>query len=148
MSNALDILNEDLSQTDTSMPLLAEELMDLALSEIKDEPSKDGSKTNVKMTWKTTKRQKLVGKDEYIEAGFPIFDTICLTPSDKYTIDNIKRRCAAVVQALGVARLQPYDMVLNKIARCKVIVEPESRDKDGKLYPPKNVIKTYVKLGA
>lgn len=142
--NPLDMLTEDLSDVSTAMPLLKEGLYDLTLAGAEVKPTKDGTGNNLSLTWKTTKVAQDT-KGEAIQTGFPLYDTIGMTPSDAYSPENIKRRLAAVAQALGVKTLQPFDALVGKVAKIKVIIEPERKDpKTQRTYDASNRIKQYL----
>lgn len=77
-----DLLNTDLSNVDTSFPVLKRGQKELLISDIKVTDSKKGGK-NLVMTLKTTFPDTTVRGRE-IGAGFSLRHLISLTPSEKY----------------------------------------------------------------
>lgn len=51
--------------------------------------------------------------------------------------------CMNVMAQYEEGRLSASDLV-GRVGRCSLDIEPESKGKDGKTFPPKNVIKDYL----
>jgi hypothetical protein len=142
--NILDILTEDLSGIDTNIPVLREGLYDLAIVKVTRDPSKDGTKENLNIQLKTTETASSTA-GQIVQAGWSIFDCISISPTERYTIDQIKRNVAAFVQASGCRTVEPVDQFTGKIVRAKVAAVPERKDpKTGQVYPPRNEVKAYT----
>lgn len=95
--NAIDILGQDLSSTDTDFPALEAGTVDCVISDCKVEAQKapkTGQNLMIKlktaMPWKTT-------TGVMKPPGFPIRDIVGLTPSENY---NPKQRLAAIREAV------------------------------------------------
>lgn len=135
------ILDEDLSSVDTSMPILAADVYDLKIHEAKVAPNNEGTGQVLKLALKTTKdAQSKSG--ENINAGFPIFHNIGLSPTEKYTKDMIKKNVASFLEAVGAGMtLNPVERLIGRNVRAKVTIQPE-RDQ----YPESNRIGRFVKI--
>lgn len=144
MSDNLSLLTEDLSNVPTTLPLLKESLYDLIITKVEAVPTKDGSGERLSITMKTqTVAESVTG--ETINAGFPIYHNIGITPTEKYSVEMIKRSLAAFAKAVGVATIQPLAQFEGKVVRVKLIVEQERTDeKTGKKYDARNGVKTFV----
>lgn len=99
MSDILDILNEDLSGTDLSMPLLpkSDQVLTIKSCEQVESKSKPGNYM-IKVGLATVNPVTAVTGDT-IPAGAYIFDQISLTPTENYTKDQIKKRLKSLRQA-------------------------------------------------
>ena len=145
-TSAVDLLTEDLSGVDTSLPMIVEGIYDLKVFAIKQEPSKDGAKENIAIVLHTTEVANTTTRDT-VQPGFPVFHNISLTPTEKYSVEQIKRKTAEFVQAAGVRSIKPFENLLGKLVRTKVIVEPERTDpKTGKFYDARNSVKLFMKV--
>lgn len=140
----LDILSQDLSDVSTEMPLLKEALCNLTIAAVEVKPSKDGLKQNLNLTLKTTTDMEAVN-GETVNAGFPLYDTVCLTPSEKYSVDMIKRKLASIAKAAGLATIRPFENLVGKVVAVKIRIQKEREDAiTGDVYPARNAIKLYI----
>lgn len=145
MSALNDLLNTDLAEVKTDVPLVKDGIYDLEVAEMKTVPSKDEKSENVKIVLKTTDSAPTVdGKS--VNKGFPFFDTISLNQTAEYDPrQRLKRFRVGVLGPAGeTGAFMPFTQYVGQIVRCKVIVRQERKDKDtGETYPPSNAIKTY-----
>lgn len=143
----LDILTQDLSGVDTSLPLIVDGIYELEVKEVKQEPTKDGAKQNLNITLVTVGDASTTRRD-VVHAGFPLYRTISLTPTEKYTADMVRRGLAEFAQALGVATVRPLEALVGKRLYAKVVIDPERTDKaTGKRYDSRNSISRFLKPG-
>lgn len=141
-----DILNEDLSGVDTTLPLIVEGIYDLAVFKLSKDPSKDGTKENLNIVLHTTETANTTTRDT-VQKGFPLFHVISLTPTEKYTVEQIKRKLAEFTQAVGVPSINPMESIVGRVVRTKVIVEPERTNKEtGQTYDARNSVKMFLKV--
>lgn len=91
------LLNSDLSNEETSMPVLAACLAELTIIKSLIEPSKDHQKSNWNLQFSTNAvLRSTTGKD--VQPGFKgVFHTISLTPTEKY---NPKQNLARFKEAV------------------------------------------------
>lgn len=145
MNSDHNILNDDLSNVSTSMPLLTEGLYDLTIKDVKIEKTKDQTGEMLAISLATTAPATAQGTGEPLAPGFPIFDRIMITPTEKLSVESIKRRVAAFTQAVGVRSVMPLEQFAGKVVRAKIVVDPERTDKTtGRTYEARNAVKTYV----
>lgn len=142
----IDLLNEDLSGVDTSLPIIIEGMYDLEVFSIAKEPSKDGAKENINLVLHTTETASTTTRD-VVQKGFPIFHTISITPTEKYSVEQIKRKLAELTQAVGVRSINPLEAIKGRIVRTKIVIEPERTDKaTGRTYEPRNAVRLFMKV--
>lgn len=140
--DSIDILNQDLSSVDTSRPLLAAGNVELTVAEMKVEPNKKQTGQNLNIVFKTVNSERSV-KGETIAPGFPVFHTVSLTPTEKYTPESIQRSIKSLLEGLyGHANCPKTfgttDDHLSKTCTAKLIVEESDQ------YPPSNRINRFV----
>jgi len=119
------LLDDDLSDVDTSFPLLAEGVYDMVIKEVKLEENKAKTGNNVVIKVATTVPAKSV-KGEHLNPGMVLTNYISTVEvPGKYDRDAIKRNLATFVQATGLGgAINPMDRFKDKIVRCKVKVRP------------------------
>jgi hypothetical protein len=104
VSTLNDLLSADMSNVDTSYPVLAKGLKELVIAEVKEVDNKAQTGKVLEVHLKTTlpdvNIQAKPGTDNVVQAGFPILHRIGLTPTDKYTIAMIKRAIAIFKEAV------------------------------------------------
>lgn len=141
-------LDCDLTQIDTSMPLLAPATLDLKIAKVELKKTKDGLTDMLNIEHKTVDMAKSV-KDETLHPGVTLFNTLCLQPRGALTAEMVRRSGAELAQAAKVDPtfrfLQHYKTLEGKVVRAKVEVAPEGVDKNGKAFRAKNVVAYYVK---
>ena len=126
------VLDEDVSDVDTSFPLLSEGLYDMEIQEVTEESNKAKTGTNLKIVVVTTK-DSVSPKGEALNRGMKLTSYIGLTETEKYNTDSIKRNVAGFVQAVGcgITKVKPFDQFKGKIVRVKVSIRPAGKDKTG-----------------
>lgn len=135
----MGILDTDLTSVDISRPLLSKGAVRFVVSELKVEPSKDGSKENLTITLKTDQDHKDV-KGNPIRPGFMLTHRISLTPTEKYPEDRIAaelKRFRLAVTGEDSGSFAPLDQYVGKNVDANVDVES---DPDGK-YPDQNRVR-------
>jgi hypothetical protein len=141
-------LDDDLSKVDTSLPLLKEGTYAFEVAKIEKKQNKAGTGELIAMTLKLADEGKIDVNGNPVNKGFPIFHQMSITPTDKYSKDDIKRTVAAFVQAAECERIFPLDQYAGKMVYAKITVQKESPNKDtGQLYPPKNAVGRFIKPG-
>ena len=133
--NVPSFLDEDLSKVDTNMPVIQGPITEeVEVQSIELAKSKEGSMDMVKITVKTL-RDLPSTKKQIINAGFPLYGNISITPllgregKKDRTEEMIKRDVARFVQACGEnGGLQPLTRFVGK--RC--LIEITIRPKEGK----------------
>lgn len=127
----------DLTNTDTSMPLLAGGLYKFTVSEIAavDNKKKTGQNLKIKLKLEETVKDTRGGE---VHAGYPIFDTTSLVKTEKF---DPRRRLAEFQEAvLGTkGHFLPLDQYLGKEVWAKVVVESSEE------YGDQNRVSRYVK---
>jgi len=133
-----DLLNSDLSNEKTSMPVLAATLTELTIAEAKVEQNKkqDGSNLNLVFTT-TVPLQSTDGKT--VNPGWKIFHTISLKPTDKY---NPKENLARLLEAATGSKTGAFSAFLPSAVGCKVMAQLKP-DSDP-TYGDKTVIARFV----
>jgi hypothetical protein len=140
----LDVLTEDTSGVDTSMPLLKPCLVRVVLDDYSICRSNDGTKTLARLTFKTKAPTRDIEEKE-IQPGYPLYHTITLTPSEKYSKADIKKKVAVVTQALGIPSLTAT--AKGKECLVKVATSKErTNEETGEVYPARTEIKSFKKL--
>jgi hypothetical protein len=139
-----DFLAGDMSQVDTSMPLIKEGPCELEIAKIEKTSNKKGTGFVLKFTLKATAEMETV-KDDVVQKGFPFFKTISITPTEEYTKEAIIKAVALFVQCAGGKDLFPLQQYDGKIIPCRIIIKKGRRDPNtGEVYPPSNEVK-FVK---
>ena len=142
--SVLDILNQDNSDVDLSMPLLPKGDFTFIVKKVEqvETKPKEGRAPGqlVKITLATQEPATSV-KGEVIPPGTYVFDQISLTPTEKYSKDAIVKRCESFRQAvLGKTKgaFYPLDQFEGKVLKARVKV----KDADGN-YPAANAVAFY-----
>lgn len=146
-AGAPTFLEGDMSGVDTSMPIIKAGIYVLEVSDIKMEPNKKGDGQNLRITLKTTVDDiAIVGDGDPVKKGFPIFHTISVSPTEKYSQEAITKAVATFVQAIpGHTRLFPLEQFKGQLVHAKVTVEQERTDeKTGTTYPAGNRVKSFL----
>ena len=145
MTNGIDpaLLEQSTADIDTSRPRLAAGVMELEIVEAKKEPSKDGEKENLNLQLKTIKEETATTGDREA-AGFYLFHTISLSPTEKYTGQRIVQALGELCQSarvnvkLGVLLDDP------SILKGKTVVAKVALQKETDEYPERNNIKNFI----
>lgn len=163
--NANPVDAGDLGSIDTSFPLLAPGNYDLKCIKSSVEPNK----ANTGEVWNLEFATIDEGKSpigEIVPAGCRVFHKVGITPTvdatgkPKYTLDAIKKNVARPVQGFGLSKVyfappdpEPHirewaPRVEGSTVRVTLKVTPAGRTADGKDYPAKNEISTFLKRAA
>lgn len=143
---SLGILDRDLSQVNTSMPILRDGIYDVEVSRVELAETSDQQGKMLRLVFKTTAPSQAVSGD-MINAGFPLYHNFLLTPKGGMTEEMIVRNLAAFAQSAGVATINPVDQLRGRMVRVRVVVVPERKDRNtGRTYPPSNEIHTFLKV--
>lgn len=138
-----DILDFDTKTADRSMPLLPEGTYDMVIKEISRNLNDKTGKENLKITLNTTRESKDAKGETVLQAGFPVFHYIGLTPSEKYSQSKIRTNCALLLDAVfgkGTGEsMKPIDRLVGKI----VTVKTENQEGDAS-FGPSTRVKTFV----
>jgi len=134
-----DLDSIDLSNTETGIPLVANGLYEVEVIDIIGKPNKNnnGHNLNIKLAL-TNPGQKADGSGE-VNPGFPLFDLISLTPTEKY---DPRQRLAAFMECfLGVKNV-PFNPLSQYVGLKGMVRVKVERDQQ---YGDKNRIAGYVK---
>jgi hypothetical protein len=140
-SEPTNLLGEDLTGVDTSMPLVAPGLYTLEVVKLEQATNKRGDGVNLNMHLKTTEETTST-TGEPIGAGYPIYHTLSQTPTERFTPQMIKKRNASLLESLQGSvegSLLPLDRFDGRRFLAKIGIEESSN------YPAKNVVKTFLK---
>jgi hypothetical protein len=128
-----DFYNEDLSDIDTSFPLLREDVYECEFASATQEPSKDGDKQFLHFVFKTAQPGKNP-EGQNVSAGYTLHKRINLTESEDRDQAMIRRDIARIVKdgfgARRVADLRPGDRVLIRVRNSRERTE----EKTGRTY--------------
>jgi hypothetical protein len=137
-------LSEDLTDVDTSFPLIQEGPCDLEIKKVERKATKDGRGELLIITLALCAERETV-KGDVVQKGFPITTRIPITPTAGYTEDMIKRKVALFVQAAGGTRLFPLTQWTGLVLPCRITIRKERTDKTtGEFYEASNDVK-FVK---
>tara|TARA_R110000787_G_scaffold8323_5_gene27794 strand:- start:401 stop:844 length:444 start_codon:yes stop_codon:yes gene_type:complete len=146
MSDELNaLLNEDLGDIDTSRPILKETIATMRVKEMQVKSNKAETGNNLEITLVTMETLPNRKGDD-VNANFPVFDIISLTPTEKYDADAIKRRLKEVrvaVHGPGEGAFGTPAEYIGLELEVKIGIQ---EDKTGK-YSDRNVIKRYLPAG-
>jgi hypothetical protein len=122
-----DILTNDLTSTDTRNPLLAKAryAFKVAKVEAKDGKEENGvKKRSVSIQLKIN--QTVTGADSQpITAGTTFFDNIAITPTDKWSADDIKKSLKKFQNAMGVTGpFYPLEQYEGRELEAEVSIQP------------------------
>lgn len=118
------VLDEDLTNQDTSFPLLKEGLYDLGIDKLTIEDNKERTGQNVVIKVKTTADSVDV-KDKRLNKGFPMTTYISLTETKDYDKEAIKRNLAVFMKAVGhKGKFGNGQWAVGRVARAKVTIRP------------------------
>lgn len=109
---------------------------------------KDASKMVMRIPLYTTKdEQSTTG--ETINAGFPIFHYVTVTPGDKITPQQVAKNIGQVCQAAGVSGVKVSDVIANPEAYLdgKIVDAKVKTSKETDEYGEASTIKTFVPAG-
>ena len=136
----LDVLTEDLSGVDTSIPIAREDLYEVKLGSLKIGKTKSG-KSILNLKFETLNQGKDI-EGKALNIGYPFFHGITLTPSEKYDKSQIKKAVAQVAQALKVKVLTEDCVGLKCLVKTKVRKERED-EVTGDVYPARAEIESF-----
>lgn len=145
MSNAIpaELLEQSVNDIDTSRPRLAAGVMELEIVEAKVEPNKAGDKDNLNLQLKTISDQTTTEGDRE-PAGFYLFHTISLTPTEKYTAKRITDAIAQVCQSARVNGKLGDVLKDVAILKGRTVVAKVGLQKETDEYPERNTIKDFI----
>ena len=134
------------SDVDTSYPIIPGSLYDLEVKKAERGKTKDeqGKKIDFELAT-TSDTQSITG--EPVPAGFVIMHNIGITPTQKYTVEMVKKALGSFLQAAGLGSLRLSDFMSNpsqavdKIIRCKVGISKETEE-----FSSRNQMKSFVKV--
>lgn len=134
-----ELLEQNTNDIDTSMPRLSAGIYELEIIEAKVEPSKDGAKQNLNVTFQTIKEASSSDGDK-IGQGYRIYRTFTLSPTEKLTgkqiVDGIAQVAQSARKNVKVKQiLDTPEVMKGWITVAKVTIQPE---RDG--YPERNNI--------
>lgn len=138
----MSLLDADLTNVDTSMPLLQPAVMELRVISAKVEPNKAGTGHNLNLTLSTVNPQKSTQGDT-VGAEWKVFHVISLTPTDNYPKASIERSLKAFRQScLGdqPGAFGSPEQYIGNVLTAKVIVQEDSKGQ----YPPSNRINRFL----
>lgn len=136
-------LDFNIADQDTSRPRLPAAVYEFEVANPQVEPTKDRKGQLLAMQLKTTKDNPAI-TGEVIKTGFTLYHRISLTPTPKYTIENIRRNLASFFKAAGMsgsakAILSQPAMLVGKKVQAKVSVRAETEQ-----YPESNEIQYFI----
>ena len=126
----MDILDEDLANVDTSMPVIRGGIIhNFEIANCERMQNRAGTGENIRITLKTTEELQTT-KGDMLSAGFPIYKYLSLTervgtPGKKdWTVDDIKKGLAQWMEATyGTKRaVAPLEEHIGQRVKCKVTV--------------------------
>lgn len=135
--NDLDTM--DLSNVETGIPLIAQGLHEVEVLEITPKPNKNNTGTNLSIKLGLVNHTKKFDGSGEVNPGYPLFDLISLTPTEKY---DPRQRLAAFMECfLGVKNVpfNPISQFIGLKGMVRVKVEKDDQ------YGDKNRIAGYVK---
>jgi hypothetical protein len=140
----MSLLNENLSDTDTSMPLLAAGNYELEIASCKEELSSN-QKPLLSIQLKTMGDNPAADGKGTLHKGYSIFHRVSLTPTDKY---NPKKSLKLIRLSAGLdgnsAFGNPTDYV-GKVVKAKVKINPGGQNEQtGQTYEPRNEIASFL----
>lgn len=140
----MSLLNENLSDTDASMPLLKAGTYELEIADCKEETSSNG-KPLLSMRLKTLGDNPAADDKSTIHKGYTVFHRVSLTPTDKY---NPKKSLKLIRLSAGLdgnsAFGNPADYV-GKVVKAKVKINPGgTNEATGQTYEPRNEIAAFL----
>ena len=141
-------LDLDLNSIDTSMPLLAEGIYDLQVATVTQKTTAANLPMLSLDLVTTAPAQAQDGAQ--LGAGVHVFHNLNIQPSGKATWEMVLKNIAQVTQSVGIATtygelVANPNMLLGKVARCKVVCVPAGVSKTGKAFKAKNEISTFMK---
>jgi len=141
----IQLIDDDLTTVDTSMPLLQPGLYDLKIVKAALGDTKDHTAKQLKLELATT-QPAVSEKGEDLSPGVRVFHRIMTTPKGEITMEQIKRRLGALVQAAGMPRGTGYSnldqwikTLEGKLVACKVSINAGDEQ-----YDPSNEIKSFI----
>lgn len=134
------LLDEDMTGVDTSMPVLAPGLCETRIKEVKAARNSANDGDVIKIQLETVKEHQST-KGETIKAGFPIFDTIPITPTEKMSKDQVKKRLAQFMEGVNGAAgvMNPLAQWAGKTVTVKLKIAKETPE-----YPESHKVASYV----
>lgn len=139
--SALEMLQADLSNTDTSFPVLEAGVVDCVISDMKIEPQK-APKTghNLLITLKTAQPTRTHGANPQSKPpGFPLRDIVGLAATEKY---DPKQRLAAIKEAVLGDKAGAFgspELYIGKPVTVRIKVESSPE------YGDQNRVQAYVR---
>lgn len=142
--NITNILEMDLTSVDDSFPLIKDKtLVDLEVVSMTVRPTKDNPDRSVLEVVYRTCGPTVGTKGQTVNSGFPIYDRIGITPSEKVDSDSIARRLKVLRKGLtsdASGQFAPLSQYIGKVALAELGVQI---DKTGQ-FSDKNVIRKFV----
>ena len=144
-------MNLPVENVDTSMPLLANNTLDLQCAESTLVLNSKGTGNVWKTVWKTMGDAPGVKDDQIVSKNFPIYHQVSMAETDRYDGDAIAKKVAMIAKSVGITGVAPIDLdkwherVVDKIAMAKVVVKPSRTDEDGQTFEAKNEIRVFLK---
>ena len=135
-----DLDNLDLSTVKSGFPILPEGLVNVTVLEIKTEPNKAGTGQNLKLKLGLVDPATDVD-GKAVNPGFPIFDLISLTPTEKY---DPRPRLADFKEAALGTKAGPFNPIEQYLGVTLTVRLKIDRNEQ---YGTKNVVARYVKKG-
>ena len=135
-----EILQKDLRDVSTDLPVLAKGVYNLTVRTVQLAPTEKGGQV-VKIAL-TTMEPAVSTRGEQVGENYPIFDNISITPTADYPVSQIERRLAAFRKAcLGdtAGSFFPLDQYVGCVVKASVKVQPPRDD-----YPERNAISRYL----
>ncbi len=131
----------DLSTVQTGMPLIPEQLVELEVIKLEVKDSKnDSAKKNLHISLATTQPMTSV-EGKALNPGFPVFDLVSLTMTDKY---DFRTRLAEFREATVGKVPGPFNPVEQYIG-CKVMVRMKIERSEE--FGNRNRVGRYIKKG-
>lgn len=136
-----DILGTDLTSVESSFPILPAGAYEVTIREMKTEPNKAGTGSNLKMKY-SLNNPAVSREGKSVNAGYPVFDLISITKTEKY--DPMPRLAQFKEAATGnkIGGFAPIEQYIGCTMTVQLGVEESEQ------YGSKNTVKRYVKKSA
>lgn len=145
-NNNLSAFDTPVNEIDISIPKVKGGLYVLTIAQADKAPSKsDADRETLTVMLKTT-QQAQTTNNETIEAGYPLYWRLGVTPKEPdYPATRIAKSIAQLCQAAGMSSVTPRQILEDpkqlegKTVQAKVIVQKETDD-----FPESNVVKSFI----
>jgi len=133
-----DILGTDLSSVESSFPILPGGMYEVTIAEMKTEANKAGTGSNLKMKY-TLVNPATARDGKTVNAGFPLFDLISITKTEKY--DPTQRLAQFKEAATGnkSGSFAPIEQYIGMTMAIQLSVEESAE------FGTSNRVKRYIK---